>query len=110
MSEITVIKTVDAGNEIFQRLYRKLPTDVLKQAKTAMGELFLVDVAHAPAKLHLHTLTDKLVPSRKDEKKKIKVYTFHLTRDDKYKASFTLEDGIAYMRVCGEHDWVDKNP
>ena len=45
----------------------------LKQAKTAMGELFLVDVAHAPAKLHLHTLTDKLVPSRKDEKKKIKV-------------------------------------
>lgn len=110
MAEITVIKAVDVGNETFQRLYKKLTHDVLKQAKAAIGELLLVDVANAPAKLHLHTLTDKLVPSHKDPKKKVKVYTFHITRDDKYKASFTLEDGVAYMRVCGEHDSVDKSP
>lgn len=110
MAEITVIRTIDAGNETFQRLYKKLPNDVLKQAKSAIGELLYVDVASAPAKLHLHTLKDKLVPSVKDPSKKIKVYTFHITRDDCYKASFTLEDGVAYLRVCGEHDAVDKSP
>ncbi|BCN09710.1 hypothetical protein RPSD_15950 [Ralstonia solanacearum] len=110
MAEITVIRTLDAGNETFQRLFKKLPNDVLKQAKSALGELLCVDVASAPAKLHLHTLKDKLVPSVKDPKKKVKVYTFHLTRDDTYKASFTLEDGVAYLRVCGEHDSVDKSP
>ncbi|MGV7207411.1 hypothetical protein ACLB1G_06115 [Oxalobacteraceae bacterium A2-2] len=51
-----------------------------------------------------------MVPSVRDPAKKVKVYTIHITTDDTYKASFTLEDGIAHMRVCGGHDQVDKNP
>ena len=34
----------------------------------------------------------------------------HITPDDRYKASFTFEHGVAYFRACGEHDQVDKNP
>lgn len=76
----------------------------------AFGQLFMMDTDQAPSKLHFHPLKDKLVPSVVDPKKKIKVYTIHITTDDAYKASFTLEDGTAYLRVCGEHDQVDKNP
>ena len=40
----------------------------------------------------------------------MKVYTFHLTSNDAYKASFTFEEGCAYMRSCGTHDEIDKDP
>lgn len=68
-----------------------------------------MDVNNPPAKLHFHPLRDRMVRSMVDPLKKIRVYTIHLTSNDKYKASFTIEGGTAYMRVCGEHD-IDKNP
>ncbi|MBR8094943.1 hypothetical protein [Burkholderia cenocepacia] len=105
-----VIKKVDVGSDTFQKTFGKLPPEAKKEAKKALGELFLLDVTQAPAKLHLHALTDKQVRSALDPKKQVNVYTLHLTTNDKYKASFTFEDGTAFMRVCGEHDWVDKNP
>ncbi|WP_321876608.1 hypothetical protein [Paraburkholderia bannensis] len=105
-----VITKVDVGSETFQKTYRKLPEDAKKEAKMALGELILLDVTKAPAKLHLHHLTDKQVKSAVDPKKKVNVYTIHLTKNDKFKASFTFEDGTAYMRVAGEHDWVDDHP
>lgn len=59
---------------------------------------------------HLHALTGKTVRSALDPAKQVKVYTFHLTSNDSWKASFTLEEGCAYLRYCGEHDAVDDAP
>ena len=72
--------------------------------------MLMVDVEDATKRLHLHMLTDKYVTSALDEKKKVKVYTFHLTSNDAWKASFTLENGVAYLRACGPHDKIDENP
>lgn len=105
-----VILRIDAGNTAFQRSFAKLKPDIRKQANPAVGSLLLVDVESPPAKLHLHPLTGKTVPAILDSSKQIKVYTFHITTNDSHKASFTLEAGTAYLRTCGPHDEVDKNP
>ncbi len=110
MSGRNIITKVDASNLTFQRSFRSLKHDVLKEARTAIGMLCLADVEAAPARLHLHPLKDKLVTSALDEKKKVKVYTFHLTSNDAWKASFTLEGGTAYLRACGPHDKIDGTP
>jgi hypothetical protein len=72
--------------------------------------LILVDVENPPGRLHLHPLTDKMVTSVLDERRRVKVYTFHLTSNDAWKASFTLEQGTAFLRACGPHDKIDANP
>lgn len=105
-----IIQKIDFGSETFQKTFGKLDPQVKKEAKKTLSELILLDVSKPPAKLHLHTLKDKEVASAIDSKKKCAVYTLHLTGNDKYKASFTFEEGTAYLRVCGEHDWIDSNP
>lgn len=105
-----VILRVDGNNLHFQRTFKKLDQKIQKEARQTFGELFMLDVANAPLKLHLHPLKGFQVNSVIDQNKKTKVYTIHISREDKYKASFTLENGTAYMRVCGEHDSVDKSP
>ncbi|WP_211453592.1 hypothetical protein [Collimonas antrihumi] len=109
MSKVRQIRAVNYGNPIFQKTFRKLKPDVLKEAKRALSELILLDIDNAPAKLHLHALTNKQVLSALDQNKKVPVYSIHLTTNDTYKASFTYEEETAYMRICGEHDDVDKN-
>lgn len=109
-SRQTTITAVDASNPVFQRTFLKLGEGLRKEAKRAISELLLVDVSSAPAKLHLHPLKSKTVPSAVDATKKVKVFTFHITSSDSHKASFTLEDGTAYLRACGPHDEIDKTP
>ena len=106
----SIITSVDFANETFKKLFQKLRPEVQKEAKQAIGQLTLLDIAAAPKSLHLHTLTALKATSAVNPKNKVSIYTIHLTKDDKWKASFTFENGIAFMRVCGEHDWVDKNP
>lgn len=108
MTGRALITRVDGNNAAFQRSFRSLQPDIQKEARTAIGLLFLVDVDAPPARLHLHPLKNRLVPSALDAGKKVKVYTFHLTSNDAWKASFTLEEGTAYLRVCGPHDQIDK--
>lgn len=110
MSGANLVTTIDCGNETFKKTFAKLKPQQLREARVALGLLVMMDTDAAPAKLHFHPLKDMKVPSALDPKQKVKVYTIHLTTDDTYKASFTLENGTAYMRVCGEHDSVDKNP
>lgn len=110
MSGKNIVYRVDCGNEIFQKTFAKLKPPQLKEARVALGLLIMMDTDAAPGKLHFHPLKDIKVSSALDPSSKVKVYTIHLTTDDSYKASFTLENGTAYMRVCGEHDGVDKNP
>ncbi len=38
------------------------------------------------------------------------IYTVHVTRDDCYKASFTIENGVARLRRVASHHRIDKNP
>lgn len=76
---------------------------------TVRGLMFL-DLDQAPAKLHLHQLSNRKVPSATREGLNVAVWTLHVTTNDAYKASFTLEDGIAYLRIVDEHDQVDKHP
>ncbi|KAB8036625.1 hypothetical protein [Janthinobacterium aquaticum] len=110
MSGLLVVTAINIANEQFQRLFRKLPPNIQKEAKSAISLLIFVDILNPPARLHLHSLTSKEVKSRLDETKKVKVYTIHLSSDDNYKASFTFEGGTAFFRVCGKHDDIDKNP
>lgn len=110
MSGKNIISRLDFGNETFQKTFRKLKPKQQKEAHTAFGLMAMMDTDAAPGKLHFHPLTNVKVPSVADPKVKIKVYTIHITADDTYKASFTLENGTAHMRVCGEHDDVDDNP
>lgn len=106
----SVVVRIDIGNETFQRTFKKLPNEARKAAIKTFGTFVLLDLANAPAALHLHTLKATKVPSRVRSGHQVSVYTIHLTPDDRYKASFTFEEGTAYFRVCGEHDWVDRNP
>lgn len=110
MSGRNLIKAIDAGNTAFQRSYSNLKPDILKEARQAIGLLLMVDVDNPPARLHLHPLKSKTVPAALDASRKVKVYTFHLTSNDAWKASFTLENGTAYLRHCGPHDAIDKTP
>jgi hypothetical protein len=110
MSGKNIIYRVDGNNPIFQKTFAKLKPKQSKEATAAFGLLFMLDTDQAPGKLHFHPLKDMLVPSATDPTKKVKVYTIHITADDTYKASFTLENGTAYLRACGEHDGIDKNP
>lgn len=105
-----IIERIDLENPRFQKSFFKLPPTVAKEAHQAIGLLVLADILNPPARLHLHPLTSKAVPSRVDPTKKVKVYTIHLTSNDSHKASFTFEDRTAFMRYCGNHDEIDKNP
>lgn len=105
-----VITNIDLNNPIFQKTFKKLAPSVLKEAKRLIGELILIDLDDAPAKLHLHSLISKQVKSAIDPSKKVSVYTIHITTNDTYKASFTFENNTVYFRACGEHDEIDKNP
>lgn len=105
-----VIIRLDISNPVFIRTFTKLSPSTLKEARKIMGELILVDMDNAPAKLHLHSLVNKSVISAIDKTKKVPVYTIHITSNDSHKASFTYENGTAFFRVCGAHDDIDKNP
>lgn len=111
MIEGRVIRGVDLRSPTFIRcLVRLKDPQLLRQVKATLQSLLLLDIDQAPAKLHMHQLKSKQVPSRCDPSKKVSAWTLHVTPDDRYKASFTFEDGMAYFRLCDEHDVIDKNP
>jgi hypothetical protein len=110
MSATGIIHAVNFNQPRFQRNFQRLKPDIKKEARRALGEMILIDVDNPPAKLHLHCLKNKQVPSAIDASKKVNVYTLHITSNDAYKASFTFENGCAYMRRCGTHADIDKDP
>lgn len=105
-----VIRGVDCTDATFVRCFKRLSQDVQAQAREALKMLLFAELDAPPRVLHLHQLTNKKVPSVLREGLKVNAWTIHITRDDTYKASFTLEDGVAYMRLCDEHDIIDKRP
>lgn len=105
-----VIRAVDINGEMFRAAWKKLPREVQPEARDVLRTLFFQNIDSIPAKLHLHQLTSKEVPSRLDRAKKVKAWSLHITANDRYKASFTYEGGTLYFRTCGLHDVVDKSP
>ncbi len=87
-----------------------LPGSVQDEAIGIIKSLIGVNIDRLPRKLHLHQLVNRSVPSALNSKKKEPVWSLHITADDRYKASFTYEDGTLYFRTCGIHDTVDKHP
>lgn len=111
MAEDRVIRGIVATDAPFVRGLKRVK-DPQRQAqiRESLRLLLFLDLDAAPAKLHLHQLTNKKVASAVANSKFVTPWTLHVTADDTYKASFTLEDGVAYMRLCDEHDVIDKNP
>jgi hypothetical protein len=106
-----VIRGVDASGSTFVKSLRRIKDPRLQaEILGALRELLFANLDAAPRRLHLHPLTSKPVTSMLDPKKKVHAWTIHVTANDAYKASFTLEDGVAYMRLCDEHDVIDRNP
>lgn len=111
MADTKVIRAVDTRNPTFARSLKSIKDQQLRQEIVAtIQKLLLLDLDAAPAKLHLHQLTGKQVNSAIDSKKLVKVWTFHATRDDRYKCSFTFENDTAFLRLVDEHDRVDDYP
>ena len=92
-----ILKAVDFGLDSFTNSWKKLEPPVQKEARKLIAEMTLCE--RLPAKLHFHKLE-----GFKD------IWTIHVSADDKYKASFTIKEGVAIMRRIGLHDWIDKNP
>ena len=111
MADERVIRGIVATDAAFVRGLKRVK-DPQRQAqiRANLHLLLWLDLDAAPAKLHLHQLTNKKVASAVMQGKSVTPWTLHVTADDTYKASFTLEDGVAYMRLCDEHDVIDKNP
>lgn len=95
----------------FRHSLKKLKDPNIRQAtvKTVQG-LLLLGLDELPRKLHLHQLTSLKVDSAVEPGKKVNVWSLHVTADDRYKASFTFEGGVIYLRLVDEHDVIDKHP
>lgn len=106
-----VIRGVDCSSNGFRKSFSRIKDPVIRKEVLAILQDFLfLLLDRAPAHLHLHQLTQKRVASGEGPHVKCTPWTMHVTRNDAYKASFTLEGGVAIMRVCGTHAEVDKRP
>lgn len=106
-----VILGIHCTSASFQRGLRRIKDPQLqKQIRDTLRSLLLLNLDQVPGKLHLHQLTGRSVPSVLEPGKKVTPWSLHVTPDDRYKASFTFEAGVAYFRVCDEHDVVDRDP
>ena len=106
-----VIRAVDVSSQTFRRTFGAIKdTRLQSQIRETIRSLLMLDIDSAPSKLHLHQLQKVSVQSAVDPKKKVSVWTVHVTPDDRYKASFTLQDCKAYFRLVDEHDIIDKRP
>lgn len=106
-----IIRAVVCTHPAFVRGLKRIPDQQLRaQAIETLQKMLFLDLGKAPGKLHLHHLTNRKVPSQLNKDHRVNPFTIHVTPNDKYKASFTFEDGVAYFRVCDKHDIVDENP
>lgn len=81
-----------------------------REIRLCIQGLLFLDIDQPPARLHLHQLKNHSVDSATRTGVKVNPWTIHVTANDAYKASFTLEDGVIHLRLVDEHDRVDKHP
>lgn len=100
MARGPAIREINLNSPAWQRSWRRLPEDAKKEGKKALRAL-LLPPDQRPARLHLHKMH-----TRGDDP----IWSLHLTRDDTYKATLSVENGVAVMRRCGRHEEIDRNP
>jgi hypothetical protein len=105
-----VIRGIVLGSTLFRNKWADLPGVVQDESIAVIQSLVGMNIDHIPRKLHLHQLVNKEVASFLDPKKRVNAWSLHITADDRYKASFTYENGTLYFRTCGVHQVVDKLP
>lgn len=106
-----VIRGVDCTGAGFQKALSQIKDrNAQEEIKAALRDLLLTGLDAPPRYLHLHQLKQKKVPSMTRHDVKCNPWSIHVTRNDVYKASFTLEGSIALMRNCAEHDVLDRKP
>lgn len=105
-----VIRSVNIGNKAFISRWKQMPGHVQDEALRTIQSLIGLAFDSVPRKLHMHQLVNKEVPSVENPEKKVRVWTLHITADDRYKASFTFESECCQFRACGLHDEIDKKP
>lgn len=111
MAAERVIAAIDARGAAFQSGLKSIRDPQLRrEIIQTLQSLLLLNLDAVPAKLHLHQLAGKKVPSALETGKNVAAWTLHVTANDKYKASFTLEEGTVFLRQVGEHDLIDKRP
>ncbi|BDI04522.1 hypothetical protein [Sphaerotilus microaerophilus] len=106
-----VVRGIVATSAAFVRALKGVKDAQLqREIQASIRSLLFLDLDQSPSKLHLHQLKNHSVPSSTRPGVHVNPWTIHVTSNDSYKASFTLEDGIAYLRNVDEHDRVDKFP
>lgn len=105
-----VIRGIVLANTLFRNKWADLPGAVQDESIVVIQSLVGKSIDQLPRKLHFHQLTNKPVPSAISPTDKVAAWSFHITADDRYKASFTYENGTIYFRTCGTHQAVDKWP
>ena len=78
--------------------------------KDSLRKLLLTPVGDLPGKLNFHQLTGKTVPSAVAPDKKVAAWSLHVVPNGDYKASFTFEGGVIYLRQVDTHAVIDKRP
>jgi hypothetical protein len=91
-----IIKSVKLDAPSFVKCLKKLPPNILIQAKENIKAM--IGIERMPSKLHYHKMNG------------YEFWCIHISSCSKYKASFTVEDGVAIFRKAGEHDRIDRSP
>ena len=81
-----------------------------QQIQDTLKTLLFSEFEKLPSKLHFHKMRNKMVDSAVNSKGKVDAWSLHVTPDDAYKASFTFEGGVVYLRLCDTHAAIDKSP
>lgn len=106
-----LIVGVNVGAERFLRsLDHVRDPQLQREIVGSIRSLLFLDLDRAPGKLHLHPLTGKTGRSVCNPSTRVPIWTIHVTANDAYKASFTLEGGVAYLRCIKKHDALDDDP
>ena len=105
-----VIRGINLGSSLFRNKWADLPGSVQDESIDVIKSLIGKNIDQLPRKLHFHQLVNRMAPSAAKPAEKVSAWSLHITADDRYKASFTYEDGTLYFRTCGIHDTVDRCP
>lgn len=91
------IRAVDTGNPAFKRDVKGLPLDIRDALALCLKDLLKDPI---PSGLRLHGL----------HREHRGIFSIDVTSNHAYKATFTIEDGIARLRRVGTHKQIDRSP
>ena len=82
----------------FKRDFKRLPVEVKKQVKEALGALL---ESPPPSWIRFEKLKGYRNPN---------IFSIHATRNHSYKISFELDGDVAVLRRVGSHKKIDEQP